>query len=123
MKRRSVVAPRDEAMERLQDTIDKQMDWLKSYKSRQDAIVLGLGDVNRALEAGYYPAAKDALDEILTGSLKQAKDRVDNLLLALSIAVKTIEDGMNTPASRDALSQIELMAPAEFRAVTVEGAS
>jgi hypothetical protein len=104
-------------VDHLQNTIDTQLDYIRSYKTRQDAIVLGLGAVRRELVAGYGPAALDELDDILATTLKQSKDRVDNLMLALKIAVDTLEIIQRSdPVSiADTLSQVEFLVPQEFK--------
>lgn len=107
------------ALEVVSRNLDTAMDHLRAYRTRQDAIVLGLGEVRRAVVDGYLPTAQDAIDDLLGTTLKQSKDRVDNLMLALKIAVDALEKGNNTPESRDALIQIELVAPKEFKTFKV----
>lgn len=117
------------ALEVVSKNLDTAMDHLRAYRARQDAIVLGLGEVRRAIEGGYLPTAKDAIDELLGMTLKQSKDRVDNLLLALKIAVDALEAAKDraplkacSSEIQDALSQIELVAPKEFKTFQVPAA-
>ncbi len=98
--------------------IDRQMDFLRAYKTRQDDVVRGLGRVQKFLELGSYEAAKEAMAELMARDLKQAKDRQDNHAFALSIAVKALEsvhDGLRSERDCvDALSQIEILVPEAF---------
>ncbi len=107
--------------DKMSRNLDTALDHVRAYRQRQDAIVLGLGDVRRELVAGYAPAALDELDDVLATTLKQAKDRVDNLLMALKVAVEALEkvDAGEQTASAvsDALSSIEIIAPKEMRAI------
>ena len=117
------------ALEVVSKNLDTAMDHLRAYRTRQDAIVLGLGEVRRAIEDGYLPTAKDAIDDVLNTTLKQSKDRVDNLMLALKIAVDNLKEAASlceplkqgTPFT-DALRQIELVAPKEFKTFKIPAA-
>lgn len=98
----------------LQAVVDRQMDMLRSYKQRQDAIVLDLSNIRREITQGSMVDGLNILDNLLATDLKQSKDRVDNLLLALKIAVDALEKNKDV----DVLSQIELIAPREMCAFT-----
>lgn len=115
--------------EYLQNVVDRQMDFLKSYKIRQDDVVRGLGRVKAALGAGSLEAAKAALEELLSRDLKQAKDRQDNHAFALDIAIKGLEEAKNhldggyALAANDALSQMEILVPEAFEKAPPAGAA
>lgn len=105
-------------VEKISRDLDTAMDHLRAYRTRQDAIVLVLGEVQRAIHDGYLPTAKDKIDELLATTLKQSKERVGNLMLALKVAVDefkiTKQHHIDQKNSQDSLSKIKLLAPEEF---------
>lgn len=114
----SEVLPSSEALAKV---VERQMEMLRAYRSRQDDIVRGLGGIQKLLGLGAHEAAVTAIADLLARDLKQAKDRQDNHAFALDIAIKAIEQSRFSAdtttlhlAMTDALSQIELLVPEAF---------
>lgn len=125
-RKKSPAAPAKTSAEYLQSVVERQMDMLKAYKTRQDDIVRELGEVQKALAGGSVPDAIAAIATLLGRNLKQAKDRQDNHAFALDIAIKALEklnflDGKDGVV--DALSQIELLVPEAFEKRAPVGAA
>jgi len=123
-KKKPAAAPAQTSAEYLTGAVERQMDHMRAYRSRQDDIVRSLGAVQKLLELGSFEAAKAAMVELLSRDLKQAKDRQDNHRFALGIAIKALEnaDRYDDDANKrydDALSQIEILVPEAFDAALV----
>lgn len=110
-------------VEYLRGIVDRQMDHMRAYKTRQDDIVRGLGRVQTAIVAGSLEAAREAIAELMARDLAQAKDRQDNHSFALDIAIKTLERHDRSRDVADALSQIQLLVPQAFEKPTAGAAS
>ena len=69
------------------DVVDRLLEYVSNYKSRQDRIVSALSEVRSALSAGHVSLAQDIMSALLDSDLKQSKERVYNQIAAMRIAV------------------------------------
>ena len=121
-KKRVPVAESESTSEALRRVVERQMDHLRAYKTRQDDIVRELGkiqailnrDGNDLAQMQYQEDAKDAIASLLSRDLAQAKDRQDNHRFALDMAIKTLERHDKNRDVADTLSQMELLVPEAF---------
>jgi hypothetical protein len=103
--------------------VERQMEMVRSHKTRQDDIVRGLGTIQKLIGLGSFEAAVTAMADLMARDLKQAKDRQDNHAFALDIAIKALERRTKERDAVDALSQIEVLVPEAFEKTGVTAAA
>ena len=100
---------------RLQSIVDRQLDFIRAYKARQDRIVAGLTRVAESLPVDAADA-RAAMGELLATDLKQSQERVANWTMTLRVAEKALRECVNTKESRAAVAAIHDLAPEAFEA-------
>jgi hypothetical protein len=101
----------------IEKALEVALDHCAAYKARQSRIVEGLGYIQKALDAGDKELAADKMRQLLEGDLKQARDRVHDWSMAISIAIKGMrgETDLGT-----ALTHMKILVPDFFEKENVD---
>lgn len=108
---------------KLAGLLQQSMEQTRAYQSRQNAIVIELGEIQSSLKTGDIEGAEGEITVLLGRNLKEAKEIVYNRAFALRIAVQALSRHDKSRDLEEALKQIKQLAPEAFEEEVKAGAS